>query len=311
MDDKKGPLVSVCITAYNREKLLPKAIDSVLKQRVDFPIEIVIGEDCSQDNTASVARAYQQKYPDVVRLFINETNLGCRGNTWQTLDRCGGTFTAWLDSDDYYTDPDKLSIQVAALQQDPTLAACCHYVRWVHPDGTVYKPQYPGMSPGRYAMSEILHNNFISTASAMFRTGIHRRLPSWYMHKSGPESDWPLWLIAAEDGDILLIDRIMADYTLAPESEMTSKGPLYWYQSDIRFYGLVEDSVPKEHRALVRHEKGRRYQAMMWELCRQRRYPEARRAAFLAFTAPGLHVDFWQKSRAALSGFVDELRWRI
>lgn len=49
--EERIPLVSVGMTAYNHEKYIARALDSVLMQEVDFPYEIVIGEDCSQDKT--------------------------------------------------------------------------------------------------------------------------------------------------------------------------------------------------------------------------------------------------------------------
>ena len=46
-----SPLVSVCMTAYNQEKYIPQAIDSVLEQQTSFDVELVVGEDCSKDRT--------------------------------------------------------------------------------------------------------------------------------------------------------------------------------------------------------------------------------------------------------------------
>ena len=71
-----APVVSVSITAYNSATWLPRALDSVLKQRATFPIEIVIGDDCSQDATVSVAHSYREKYPDVIRVLERSKNVG-------------------------------------------------------------------------------------------------------------------------------------------------------------------------------------------------------------------------------------------
>ena len=302
------PIVSVSITAYNHEQMLPIAIESVLRQEVDFPIEIVIGEDCSKDETASIARAYQQKYPNVIRLNVNETNQGCQSNTYQTLNNCKGKYTAWLDADDFWTDPRKLARQVAALEADPTLMICCHYVRWVTPQGEVRRSQYPDLPPGRYGIEDILRKCLIATPSAMFRTGIHRLLPLWYLRRDAPLSDWPLWVMAAQQGDILLLGADMADYVLAPNSELTAKGDLHWYATDARFYDCIEPHIPEALRPLLRAERGKRYENMMFALCDQERFAEARWAALRAFVAPGLTVDLKRKSRVALSGMVRNLR---
>ena len=128
-----APVVSVSITAYNSATWLPRALDSVLKQRATFPIEIVIGDDCSQDATVSVAHSYREKYPDVIRVLERSKNVGIQRNYYETFEQCRGKFIAWLDADDYWTDQEKLAIQVETLESDPSISLCCHVVRWYSP----------------------------------------------------------------------------------------------------------------------------------------------------------------------------------
>jgi len=64
--------VSVSITAYNHEKFIAQAIESVLMQETDFDYEIIIGEDDSTDRTREIVKAYYEKYPEKIRLFLND-----------------------------------------------------------------------------------------------------------------------------------------------------------------------------------------------------------------------------------------------
>jgi glycosyltransferase involved in cell wall biosynthesis len=68
--------VSVSITCFNSEKWLGRALDSVLAQQVDFPIEIVIGDDCSQDSSLAIAHSYRERHPERIRVIEREKNLG-------------------------------------------------------------------------------------------------------------------------------------------------------------------------------------------------------------------------------------------
>jgi glycosyltransferase involved in cell wall biosynthesis len=111
----------VAITTYNLEKWLPRALDSALMQRRDFPIEIVIGDDASTDGTLCIAQAYRDKHPDIIRVVERANNVGVQRNTYETLGACRGKYTACLDGDDYWTDPDKLRVQVEVLEPNPTL----------------------------------------------------------------------------------------------------------------------------------------------------------------------------------------------
>ena len=74
------PLVSVAITAFNSERWLSKTLDSALRQRTDFPIEIVVADDCSQDSTVAIARSYQARHPNGIRVLERSENLGIQRN---------------------------------------------------------------------------------------------------------------------------------------------------------------------------------------------------------------------------------------
>jgi glycosyltransferase involved in cell wall biosynthesis len=304
------PLVSVSITAFNLEKLLPRALDSVLKQRTDFPIEIVICDDCSTDGTLRIAHQYREQHPRMIRVIEQSTNVGIQQNTFDSLNQCHGKFIAWLDADDYWTDPDKLSLQVATLEADASINMCGHFVRWVTGTGEVTRERYPSVAPGRYGLAEILRHNILATPSVMFRNGIHRQLPPWYF-KIKSLSDWPLWILSAQSGDIVLLDRVMADYMLTPGSSFMSKGDMYWYKADAEFYGLVEGILPPHYRRLARAEAGKRYEAMAYLLGKQGNFPGARQAALQAFRSPSLLDNCGSKVKTLLAATIHEMEWRV
>ena len=118
------PIVSVCMTTYNHEQYIVQAIESVLSQRVNFAVEVVIGEDCSTDNTLAICREYEAKYPECIRIVTSENNIGMHANYRRTIEACRGKYIAMLDGDDYFTDPDKLQMQIDALKG--TDAAMCY-----------------------------------------------------------------------------------------------------------------------------------------------------------------------------------------
>src|SRR3712207_1086613 len=100
--------VSVLMLAYNHEKFIAQALDSALMQQVNFDYEIVIGEDCSTDNTRDILIRYQKEYPHRIRLLLPEKNLGMHDNLIQTFKACRGDYIAFLEGDDYWTSPNKL-----------------------------------------------------------------------------------------------------------------------------------------------------------------------------------------------------------
>lgn len=89
-----APIVSVIMPTYNHSRFIAQAIDSVLSQKTNFPIELIIGEDCSTDNTRQICLDYQQKHPTIIRLFLPEENVGFLRNYGQLLKLCRGKYIA-------------------------------------------------------------------------------------------------------------------------------------------------------------------------------------------------------------------------
>lgn len=118
------PKVSVAMVTYNHERLIAQAIESVLMQDVDFPVELVIGEDCSTDRTRSIVEDYARRYPNVIRALLPERNLGSQENSRVVVEACRGAYLALLEGDDFWTDPYKLAKQVRFLVGYPECAMC-------------------------------------------------------------------------------------------------------------------------------------------------------------------------------------------
>jgi hypothetical protein len=199
---------------------------------------------------------------------------------------------------------------VKTLESDPTLNVCGHFVRWVSTDGEVKRERYPSIAPGRYGLAEIIHHNFLPSLSVMFRNGIHRDLPTWYFDLA-PTTDWPIFVLAALSGDLVLLDRVMADYMLAPGSSLMSKGSLFWYITDARFYEKIESILPSRWQRLARAEKGRRYESMAYQLRKQGDFVASREAALKAFSSPSLMDNSSSKIKSLLAAVIRETQWRL
>lgn len=132
----KDPKLSVILITYNHEKYIRKALDSVLSQVTDFPFEIVIGDDCSPDDTKNIIREYRDKYPDIIRIVHREKNTGRPTlNVYETTMKCRGDYLAYLEGDDYWTDSDKLQKQMDFLNEHPEYIACTHSHKMIDDNG--------------------------------------------------------------------------------------------------------------------------------------------------------------------------------
>jgi glycosyltransferase involved in cell wall biosynthesis len=219
------PKVSVLMITYKHERFIAQALESVLMQEVDFPFEVVVGEDNSPDGTLKVVEEYRRQHPDKIRLIARERNLGS-GNFVETYAACRGKYVAILEGDDYWTSSEKLQVQADALDARADWVLCFHGVQVVHDDGR--EPQYM-FPPGRrevFTLDDLLRSNFIPTCSTMFRNRMVVRFPEWYA--SLAMGDWPFYILLAQHGQLGYLDRVMGTYRVHRGGIWTSKEP--WFK---------------------------------------------------------------------------------
>jgi glycosyltransferase involved in cell wall biosynthesis len=113
------PFVSVHMITYNHGPFIAKSIEGVLAQKTTFPIELVIGEDCSSDNTREIIFEFQKKYPSIIRMVTSEQNVGMKKNCYRTMRACKGKYVAFCEGDDYWQHSGKLQIQAEYLEKHP------------------------------------------------------------------------------------------------------------------------------------------------------------------------------------------------
>ena len=127
---KQKPLVTVSCIAYNHEKYIARALDSFLKQKTDFPFEIVIHDDASTDRTAEIIREYAEKYPDIIRPMYQTENQYSKGisniSGAFNFPRAEGKYIAMCEGDDYWIDDTKLQRQADYMEAHPECTMCFH-----------------------------------------------------------------------------------------------------------------------------------------------------------------------------------------
>lgn len=207
------PLVSVLIITYNQEKMIGKAIESVLEQKMDFPFELVVGEDCSTDRTREIVAAYQKKHPEIIRMITSDKNVGMMENDRRTFRAARGKYVACCEGDDYWCDPNKLQKQVAVMEADPAISMCFHNVFFRYNNRNRMEKQFKWRFRNRfYPASSVIcvGGKFNKPVSVLIRREDYVDLPDWYYE--APSGDWALNLISAFNGKIFYLNDVMAVY---------------------------------------------------------------------------------------------------
>ena len=116
--EKQEILVSVIVPAYNAENSIKKCLDSLLNQTLKN-IEIIVINDCSQDDTLKILKTYKDK----IVLIDNKKNLGPSASRNKALDIAKGKYIGFVDSDDYV---DKTMYEkMSSCMNDEVDLVCC------------------------------------------------------------------------------------------------------------------------------------------------------------------------------------------
>ena len=150
--------VSVVVITYNHEKYIKQCLDSILMQKVDFPFEIIISDDCSTDQTPEIIREYQKKYSHIVKPILRSVNVGATRNQYDCFLRCTGDYVAILDGDDFWKNEQKLKIQTNFLENNKTYIACTQRYSVVDENNIIVQDSFYG--PGRPESGDYTINDF-------------------------------------------------------------------------------------------------------------------------------------------------------
>lgn len=146
------PKVSVIIPVYNHGPYIEQAIRGVLSQKVDFDMEVFIGDDCSKDDSRDVLERIQKDCPDYFHFIFREKNLGAKGNIEDLFSRISGEYFIILEGDDYWTYEYKLQKQVDFMDSNPEYILCSHNTVIVDENSNIIKKDYPECKEEEYTL---------------------------------------------------------------------------------------------------------------------------------------------------------------
>ncbi len=228
--ENQAPLVSVHMITYNHNPYVIKAIEGVLNQERDFPIELLIGEDCSTDGTRDIVMDYQQKHPDVIRVVTSEQNVGIKQNSRRVYAAARGRYMAYCEGDDFWHDPAKLRMQVDYLESHPECVLVhsdCDFIYVAeerHLAGVLGdQTKYPA---AELAVRLLAHDYWITTPTVCARREDVLRVRaenSYEFSEAFLMGDKQTWVELSRLGAVHYINRSLATMHRLPESATESK----------------------------------------------------------------------------------------
>jgi glycosyltransferase involved in cell wall biosynthesis len=224
-----SPVVSVVMATYNHAPYVAQAIESVLTQR-DADIEFLIADDGSTDSTVQVVTSISDPR---IRFFPHQANRGACVVTNELIGHASGEFVALINSDDYWSVPDKLSFQLDIMRKTPSLGATFGRVRLIDEQGAQIKKKLwssglvfdqPNRSQGAWLRHFFDFGNCLCHPTMLIRHRCYEELGT-YNENLRQLPDFEMWIRLLKRYQIYVSDREMINFRLLPGNNVSWQTP--------------------------------------------------------------------------------------
>ncbi len=254
------PKLSVLTLTYNHEKFIEDNMRSVLEQDVDFPIQHIIADDGSSDDTQDIILDYASKYSHIVPVFQKNRSYGPR-NVRALFDLARSPYVAICEGDDYFCNSGKLRKQLEFLEANPHFSVCFHPVKVLwddnsHPESVFPPPERLPRKTNAFLPIDLLRTNFIPTPSVMYRWRFTKGVPDWFNANCLP-GDWYWHLLHAEQGKVGMLPDVMSVYRrhanaiwVAAETDIIEQKARFGIK-ELRTYVTVDEHFEGRYRQIL------------------------------------------------------------
>jgi glycosyltransferase involved in cell wall biosynthesis len=172
-----NPLVTVRTSTYQHGAYIKKCIEGILMQKTNFAFEFIIGEDFSTDETREIVFEYAKKYPNIIRVFTADYNVGSKANGKRCIKAARGKYMALCEGDDYWVDPLKLQKQVEFLENNPDYNFSVGAYNTINEKGKVETGESFKNKKNTLLIRDYIAKRFSHTSTFVFRNNFE--LPTW------------------------------------------------------------------------------------------------------------------------------------
>lgn len=213
-------LVSVAVVTYGHSKYIRQALDSILMQKTEFDYEIIVGDDCSQDDTTKILKEYEKQYPSIFKMLYREKNLGATKNFYDVMLHCSAKYIAILEGDDYWNDSYKMQKQVKFLEENPNFIGVVHSCNVISDNFTVSaqkEEMYRCLDGSIFTFEDFKNTRVPGHVCTLLFRNIFKLSQSSYEIIYTADSvtgDRTINMLLLAQGDIYCMDEAMSTYRL-------------------------------------------------------------------------------------------------
>lgn len=234
--------VDVILISYNQQQYIRQAIESILMQKFDGEVEVIVADDCSKDSTFDIIKEYESKSPFRFVYMPRETNVGMRMNYKRAFAACDGDYMAILEGDDWWSSDDHLQQHVDFLKAHRKCSMSFNRINYYNENSGDYQLTYwpyPADSY-TYTLKDLIISGdmIVNLSSCVFRTNLIKTLPDDLFEIDF--ADWELGMWMAQFGKIATLKQSTSVYRCNPNGQWTRLGDDAKKRSKIRTLDVMD-----------------------------------------------------------------------
>lgn len=219
------PTVDIILCCYNQERYIEKAVQSIVSQKTEAGVRVIVADDCSTDGTLEIIRQYEQKSSFPFTYLKGEGNVGFHANYKRAFAACEGDYTAILEGDDWWNGTGHIQQHIDFLRSHWWCSMSFNRIEYYFEDnGKRQLSNWPfardksGTFGLKYQLGQ--GNQIGNLSSCVFRTKYVKQLPEEFYELNF--ADWELGIMMAKRGPIGILKESTSTYRVNGKGQWTS-----------------------------------------------------------------------------------------
>jgi glycosyltransferase involved in cell wall biosynthesis len=249
--------VDILLVCYNQEKYISQSVESILMQRFDGELNLIIADDSSTDHTLDIIRSFESAAPFPFIYLPKEANLGIFHNYRRAYAACQSDYIAVMEGDDYWLEPNRIQRHVDFLETHQDCVMSMNRLNKLYqeqglmvPEKWPFKEDYQYISARMLALGNLLGN----LSACMLRNSAVKKLQPEIFDIN--TADWMLGLALGQWGYIAKLKDLSSVYRISQSglwSQKTKKQKLFDLNETVERYDtFLEYRYTKEFSTLKR-----------------------------------------------------------
>ena len=216
--------IDVILCCYNQEQYIGKALKSVLSQKVNANVRIIVADDGSSDNTLEIIKSCEIDSSFPFYYLNNDGNVGMQANYQRAFEVCKSDYVAILEGDDWWSSDQHLAQHITFLRKHPRYSMSFNRITYYYQENGTYKVnKWPYNKD--YVTIKLSHqlgwgNQIGNLSSCVFRTNLLHGLPDQFFKLKF--ADWELGVMMALKGPIGKLKDTTSVYRINSNGQWTA-----------------------------------------------------------------------------------------